>query len=96
MLLNHPIDQCIEEKRSRRQVDNWCADSADRTNISTRKTGCDSRPDIGALPDHGAGTGVKRINIIRCSNSNDHWAVRAALDVKRLRMNVADDRAIKV
>ena len=49
-----------------------------------------------ALPDHGAACGVKRVNIIRCGNSNNHRAVRTALDVKRLRMNVADDRAIKV
>ena len=40
--------------------------------------------------------GVERINIIRCGNSNDHRPVRPALDVKRLRMNVAHDRAIKV
>ena len=49
-----------------------------------------------ALPDHAPGRRVERINIIRCGNSNDHRAVRPALDVKRLRMNVADDRAIKV
>ena len=48
-----------------------------------------------ALPDHGAACGVKRVNIIRCSNSNNHRPVRPALDVKRLRMDVAHDRAIK-
>jgi hypothetical protein len=96
MLLSDAVDQRIEEKRSRRQVDNWCADSANRTNISTRKTCSDRRSDIGALPNHRARIGVERINIIRCRNNDDHRSVRTALDVKRLRMNVADDCAIKV
>ena len=59
------------------------------------------RPDVtevrvGALPNHCARGGVERINVIRCGNSNDHRAVRPAFDVKRLCMNVAHDRAIKV
>ena len=40
--------------------------------------------------------GIKRINIIRFGDGNDHRPVRAALDVKRLRVNVAHDRAIEV
>ena len=39
---------------------------------------------------------VKRINIVRFGHRNDHRPIRTALDVKRLRMNGADDRAIKV
>ena len=54
------------------------------------------RADIGALPDHRARRGIKRINIIRFGDSNDHRPVRTALDVKRLRVNVARDRAIEV
>ena len=43
-----------------------------------------------ALTRSQAGRGIKRINIIRCGNSNNHRSVRAALDVKRLRVNVAE------
>ena len=51
---------------------------------------------MSALPNHRAGNGVERINIIRFGDGNDHRAVWAALDVKRLRVNVAEDRAVKV
>ena len=78
------------------EIDNRRADGANRINVAAWKTGRDRRSDVGALPNHCAGRGVERINIIRCGNSNNHRPVRTALDVKRLRMNVADDRAIKV
>ena len=39
---------------------------------------------------------VERINIIRFGYRNDHWTAWAALDVKRLRVNVAYNRAVKV
>ncbi len=44
----------------------------------------------------GARRGIKRINVVRFGHRNDHRSVRAALDVKRLSVNVAGDRAIEV
>ena len=40
--------------------------------------------------------GVERVNVVRFGDSYDHRSVWAALDVKWLRVNFADDRAIKV
>ena len=40
--------------------------------------------------------GIERINIVRFRHRNDHRPIRAALDVKRLGVNVAGDRAVKV
>ena len=40
--------------------------------------------------------GVERIHIIRFGHRNDHWAAWTALDVKRLRINVAYDRTVKI
>ena len=39
---------------------------------------------------------MKRVDIIRSGNDNNHRAVRAALDVEWLRVNVARDRPIEV
>ena len=52
---------------------------------------------IVALPNDAAIEGVERIHIIRFGYRNDRrpaaWTV---VDVKRLRIDVADDRAVKV
>ncbi len=58
--------------------------------------GCGHRSAYISLPDNGAIDNVKRINIIRFGYRNDHWATRTALDVKRLRVNVAYNRTVKV
>jgi hypothetical protein len=47
-------------------------------------------------PDNAAVHSVKCIHIIRFGDRNDHWAAWTALDVKRLRVNVAYDRAVKI
>jgi hypothetical protein len=61
------------------------------------KTGSHRRADIGTLPNHCASRGIESINVIRFGYGNDHWrALRHALDVKWLGVNVADDRAAKV
>ena len=43
-----------------------------------------------------AGIGMERINIIRCGHDNDHRALRAALDVKRLGVHVTCDCSVEV
>jgi hypothetical protein len=53
------------------------------------------RPHI-SLPNDGAIDSVERVNIIRFGYRNDHRpAAWTALDVKRLRVNVAYDRTVK-
>ena len=58
---------------------------------------CRHRSAYISLPDNAAVRSVERIHIIRFGHRNDHWpAAWTALDVKRLRVNVAYDRAVKV
>ena len=46
---------------------------------------------------NGAVEGVECIDVIRFGGDNDHRAAAwAALDVKRLRVNVADDCAVEI
>ena len=49
-----------------------------------------------ALPDHCAGRGIERVNVIRFGDGNNHRPTGTALDVERLRVNIAGNRAIKV
>ena len=50
-----------------------------------------------SLPDNAAVHSVERVHIIRFGHRNDHRpAAWTALDVKRLRINVADNCAVKV
>src|SRR5437016_13552167 len=58
--------------------------------------GCWYRSAHISLPDNAAVHSVECIHIIRFGHRNDHWAAWTALDVKRLRVNVAYDRAVKV
>src|SRR5437879_5564697 len=94
MLLSCAIDQRIEEKSARNEIDHGRARDAGRINISARKPGSNRRANV-TLPNHGAGGGAERINVVRLSYRDHHWPVRSALDVKRLRINVADDRAVE-
>lgn len=55
------------------------------------------RREIGLLPDDAAGKRVGCVNVIRFRHRDDHCAsARTALDVKRLRVNVADDGAVEI
>ena len=89
------VNQCIQKKviarRDRQQACRWCH-RLDVTRARTCRRRCPKVP----LPDHRSCRGVKRINIIRCGNSNNHRSVRAALDVKRLRVNIAHDRPVEI
>src|SRR5262245_37639057 len=49
-----------------------------------------------ALPNHGAGSGTQRINIIRLGHRNDHRTICTSFDIKRLGVNVPRNRAIEV
>ena len=49
-----------------------------------------------ALPNHRAGRGVERVNVIGFGDGNNHRPTGTALDVERLRVNIAGNRAIKV
>jgi len=89
-------DHCIQKKRARSKIDNWCADDAHRTDLGAREIGCGHRSAHVSLPDNGAVHGVERIHVIRFGDRNHHWAARTALDVKRLRVNVAYDRPVEV
>ena len=63
---------------------------------TSARGGWDGRTNISARPDREARRGIKRINIVRFSNRNDHRPIRTALDVKRLSVNGAGDRAVEV
>ena len=72
------------------------AGDANRIDISAGKTRkWDSRAKV-ALPDHRAGRGVERVNVIRFCDGNNHRSTGTPLDVERLRVNIAGNRAIKV
>ena len=60
------------------------------------RSGCGHRSAYISLPDNGAIHSVERIHIVRFGGHNDHWAARTALDVKRLRVNVAYDRTVEI
>ena len=95
MFCGRAVDQCVEEKSSGGEIDNRRA--CDPSGIKTSaRGGWDGRTNIGARPDREACGGIERINVIRFGDSNDHRPVWAALDVKRLRVNVARDRAVEV
>jgi hypothetical protein len=49
-----------------------------------------------ALPNHRAGSGTQRINIIRFGHRNDHRPIWPTFDIERLGVNVAGNRAIEV
>jgi hypothetical protein len=95
MLFSGAIDHRIEEERTRGRVDHGRPDNAKRTDVPAWKPDATGGPTF-PFPDNAAIGGVERINIIRRSQGNDHRAVWTALDVQRLGMNIAHNRAIKV
>src|SRR5438874_13824077 len=96
MLNGTTADQCIEEKRSRPEIDNGRADDTNRIFVPARKTGSYRRSNVGTRPNHKAGIRMERIHIIRCGHNNNHWAVWAALNIERLGVHIARDGPIKV
>src|ERR1700756_2447837 len=96
MLYGWPIDQGVHEKRSGNEIDHGRASDPNRIDVATEKlTNRYGRTEI-ALPNHGTSRGVERVNIVGFGDGNDHGAVETALDVKRLGVNVAGNRAVEV
>src|SRR5216110_2454707 len=89
-------NHCVQKKRPRSKIDNGRADDAHGTDLSATEIGCGHRSAHILLPDNGAVHCVERIHVIRFGDCNDHRAAWTALDVKRLRVNVAYDRPVKV
>jgi len=100
LFLSHAVigrGHCIEKERARVKVDNGCAGDAHWVNDSgTREIVLRQRHAKIALPNDAPIHSVKRVYIIRFGYRNDHWAACAALDVKRLRVNVTYDRTVEV
>jgi hypothetical protein len=96
MFLGRAVDHRIEEESSGGEINNGSACDAEWVDVSARQTRGDWRAKI-PLPNHSATKGVERINIIRLGHYNDHSpAIGAALDVQRLCVNIARNRAIEV
>src|SRR5262245_6602569 len=95
MLFGRAVDYCVEEKCPRREIDHGRTGDTNRIDVSTWKTGSNSGPDI-ALPCHSTGSGIERIDIVGFGDRNDHRPVWASFDVKRLRINIAGDRAVEI
>src|ERR1041384_5693584 len=94
MLRGAAVNQGVDKKSPRSQIDNRCA--SDACGIKTSARGVwDGQTNINSRPDRQASRGVKRIDTVRFSDRNDHWTVRAALNVKRLGVNVAGDRSVE-
>src|SRR6266513_4232991 len=72
------------------------ADNAHGTSYGACDIVCRHRSTYISLPDNAAVHSVECIHIIRFGDRNDHGAAWTAFDVKRLRVNVAYDRAVKV
>ena len=94
-----PSGVIIASKKSAREakIDNRRANDAHRIKFGHAEIAADTgRPNI-AFPDNAAIKGVERVHIIRFGHGNNHCpAAWAAFDVKRLRINVARNRAVKV
>jgi hypothetical protein len=70
-------------------MDNGRASDPERVNVTARQTRGDRCADV-PLPNDGTGKGVERINIIGFGHDNNSRPTAwTALDVKRLRVNIA-------
>ena len=101
MLLGHASvgsDHCVEKKRARGEVDNRRAGDAHSVNESEAwQIICQQWRAKIALPNDAAIDRVQCVHIIRFRHRNDRRpAARAAIDIKWLRVNEANDCAVKV
>ena len=96
MLYDSAVDQqCVEEKSSGGEIDDRGPGDTYGIDVTARKAGQRHRLAKIALPNHRAGRSIQRINIIRFGHGNDHRTIGTALDVKRLGVHVAGNRAVK-
>src|SRR5207253_3618595 len=82
---------------ARSKIDNRCAGDAHGIKLRADEiVSRHCRTNV-SLPDKAAVNRVERIYIVRFSRDNDHRpAAGTVLDIKRLRIDVADNRAVKV
>jgi len=89
-------DHCIEEQRPGCKIDNRRSRDAQWTNVAAWQTGSHRRADE-TVPDWPASTRVERVHVIGFSPDNDHRGTAGAvLDVKRLCVDAAQNRAVEV
>src|SRR5215472_3472960 len=94
MLVGVTTDQRVEEKSPGGEIDNRSASDTSGIKTSAR-SGWNGRTNISARPDREARRGAECIDIIRFGHGNDDRTIRTSLDVKRLSVNVAGNRAVK-
>ena len=87
MFCGGAVNQCVEEKPTRGEIDNRSACDTSGKKTSARGV-WDGRTNIGARPDREACCGIKGINVIRFGDGNNHRPIRATFDVKRLGVNI--------
>ena len=89
-------DHRIEEQRSRCKIDNRRSGDAEWIDVAARETGGDRRANR-ALPNHVARASIERIYAICFSGHDDHCSTPGAvLDVQRLCVDAAGNRAVEV
>ena len=93
--VGEPLINASKKSLSGSEIDNRRASDTSGIKTSARG-GWDGRTNIGARPDREPRRGIKRIHIVRFRHRNDHRPIWTALDVKRLSVNVAGDRAVEV
>lgn len=87
----------VQEHRARSEVHDGGAGDAERVDVAAKQVGRRYRYAHVILPDDLAAGGVERINIVRFGHSDDHGAsARPTLNVERLGIDVAADRALEV
>ena len=71
--------------------------SAHGIKLGANEIACRHRRANVTLPNNGAVAGIESIHVIRLRGDNDHRpAARTALNVKRLRVDVAYDCAVEI
>ena len=90
-------DHCVQKERARSKIDNGRAGDAHGIELSAYEILRRHRRANVALPDNAPIDRIKRVDIIRFGRRDNHRpATRTVLDVKRLRINVAGNCAVKV
>ena len=100
LLLSRAAVECnhgVQKQRARSKIDNRRAGDAHGIKLRADEiVSRHCRTNV-SLPDNAAVNRVERVDVVRFSRDNDYRpAARTVLDIKRLRIHVADDRAVKV
>lgn len=88
---------CVQKERTGSKINNWRTDDSHGIELGAHEITCRHGRANVAFPDNAAIDSVEPVHIIRFGHGNDHCsAVWAAFNVKRLRVNVARNCAVKV